>query len=159
MKMDMERLYRWVLPLLATAGLGACDAPEPAGSGGVSQRKTDKLPPGQVKQLRAELAKHNITPIAAPPAVSPAMFALGEALFYDKILSGTRDVACATCHVYVHPDWWDKVLPAGTISDEENDMLDLAFDLRRNSRLSCQIIVRDDLDGLILALPGPKPGW
>lgn len=98
MKMDMERLYRWVLPLLATAGLGACDAPEPAGSGGVSQRKTDKLPPGQVKKLRAELAKHNITPIAAPPAVSPAMFALGEALFYDKILSGTRDVACATCH-------------------------------------------------------------
>lgn len=68
-------------------------------------------------------------------------------------------LACATCHVYVHPDWWDKVLPAGTIGDDENDMLDLAFDLRKNSRLSCQIMVRDDLDGLILALPGSKPGW
>ena len=84
-------------------------------------------------------------------------------------------LACATCHVYVHPDWWDKVLPGyvagvpspskgegqggGQISDEENDMMDLAFDLRKNSRLSCQIILRDDLDGLILALPGSKPGW
>lgn len=74
-------------------------------------------------------------------------------------------LACATCHVYVHPDWWDKVLPTNnggkeeSISDDENDMLDLAFDLRKNSRLSCQIIVRDDLDGLILALPGSKPGW
>jgi 2Fe-2S ferredoxin len=79
-------------------------------------------------------------------------------------------LACATCHVYVHPDWWDKVMPGytppcpppqggGEISDEENDMLDLAFDLRKNSRLSCQIIVRDDLDGLILALPGSQTGW
>ena len=68
-------------------------------------------------------------------------------------------LACATCHVYVHPDWWDKVLPDGAISDEENDMLDLAFDLRKRSRLSCQIIIRDDLDGLTLALPGSKPDW
>jgi ferredoxin, 2Fe-2S len=69
-------------------------------------------------------------------------------------------LACATCHVYVHPNWWDKVMPAeGEISDAENDMLDLAFDLRDKSRLSCQIIVRDDLDGLILALPGSRPDW
>ncbi len=44
-------------------------------------------------------------------------------------------------------------------TDEENDMLDLAFDLRKNSRLSCQILMRDDLDGLTLALPGSKPEW
>lgn len=69
-------------------------------------------------------------------------------------------LACATCHVYVHPDWWNKVLPNdGEISDAENDMLDLAFDLREKSRLSCQIVVRDDLDGLVLALPGSRPDW
>ena len=39
-------------------------------------------------------------------------------------------LACATCHLYVHPDWWDKVLPYGedAISDDEEDMLDLGFD-------------------------------
>lgn len=68
-------------------------------------------------------------------------------------------LACATCHVYVHPDWWDKVMPADGMSDAENDMLDLAFDLKKSSRLSCQIIMRDDLDGLVLALPGSRPGW
>lgn len=73
-------------------------------------------------------------------------------------------LSCATCHVYVHPDWWDKVLPGsetgiGAISEEEEDMLDIAFDLRRASRLSCQIIVRPDLEGLVLALPGAKIDW
>lgn len=68
-------------------------------------------------------------------------------------------LACATCHVYVHPDWWDKCLPAGERSEEEEDMLDLAFDLRKNSRLSCQIMMSEDLDGLVLALPGANPGW
>jgi 2Fe-2S ferredoxin len=69
-------------------------------------------------------------------------------------------LACATCHLYVHPDWWDKVMPdEGDISESEEDMLDLAFHLSKFSRLSCQIIVRDELDGLILALPGSKPDW
>ena len=69
-------------------------------------------------------------------------------------------LACATCHVYVHPDWWDKVLPdTGDVSMEEEDMLDLAFDLQKTSRLSCQIMMRDELDGLIVALPGSNPAW
>ena len=69
-------------------------------------------------------------------------------------------LSCATCHVYVHPDWFQKVLPKdGEISDEENDMLDLAFDLKKLSRLSCQITVSDALDGLVLALPGSRPDW
>lgn len=69
-------------------------------------------------------------------------------------------LACATCHVYVHPDWWDKVLPDdGAVSEEEEDMLDLAFNLTKKSRLSCQILMREELDGLILALPGAKPDW
>ena len=69
-------------------------------------------------------------------------------------------LACATCHVYVHPDWWDKVLPdMGDVSVEEEDMLDLAFDLQKTSRLSCQIMMRDELDGLVVALPGSNPAW
>lgn len=63
-------------------------------------------------------------------------------------------MACATCHMYIHPDWWGKCLPDDKRSDEEEDMLDLAFDVRDNSRLGCQIIMREDLDGLVVALPG-----
>ena len=69
-------------------------------------------------------------------------------------------LACATCHVYVHPDWWNKVMPdEGDISEAEEDMLDLAFHLTKKSRLSCQIMITEDLDGLIVALPGSKPEW
>jgi 2Fe-2S ferredoxin len=68
-------------------------------------------------------------------------------------------LACATCHLYVHPDWWDKCLPDGARSDDEEDMLDLGFDIRKNSRLSCQIMVTDALDGLIVAMPGSKLSW
>jgi 2Fe-2S ferredoxin len=68
-------------------------------------------------------------------------------------------LACATCHLYVHPDWWEKTLAHGEKGDEEEDMLDLAFDLRKTSRLSCQIRVSDELDGLIVATPGAKTGW
>ncbi len=68
-------------------------------------------------------------------------------------------LACATCHMYIHPDWWDKCLPEGARADEEEDMLDLAFDVRKNSRLGCQIRMTDELDGLVVAVPGTKPGW
>jgi 2Fe-2S ferredoxin len=68
-------------------------------------------------------------------------------------------LACATCHLYVHPDWWDKALPGGQRSLEEDDMLDLAFDVRERSRLSCQIVMDETLDGLVVALPGAKVDW
>ena len=70
-------------------------------------------------------------------------------------------LACATCHVYVHPDWQAKTMPEGEneISEEEEDMLDLAFDLRPTSRLCCQIRMSDELDGLVIAVPGAKTDW
>jgi 2Fe-2S ferredoxin len=69
-------------------------------------------------------------------------------------------LACATCHMYIHPDWWQKCLPReGAVSEEEEDMLDLAFDVRENSRLGCQIVMTEDLDGLVVALPTTKTGW
>lgn len=57
--------------------------------------------------------------------------------------------ACATCHVYVHPDWVNKLYP---MRDDEAQALDTAFDVRDNSRLSCQILMSEELDGLKLTL-------
>lgn len=59
-------------------------------------------------------------------------------------------LACATCHVYVDEAWGDKT---GTASEMEEDMLDFAFDVRPNSRLSCQIKVTEELDGLVVRVP------
>jgi 2Fe-2S ferredoxin len=61
--------------------------------------------------------------------------------------------ACATCHVYVEPNWVER---AGSRSDMEEDMLDFAFDVRDNSRLSCQIKVTDALDGLVVQVPAKQ---
>ena len=58
--------------------------------------------------------------------------------------------ACATCHVYVDESWMEKVGPAESM---EEDMLDFAFDVKPNSRLSCQIKVTDELDGLRVTTP------
>ena len=58
--------------------------------------------------------------------------------------------ACATCHVYVEPDWLEKT---GEREEMEEDMLDFAFDVRDNSRLSCQIKVSSELDGLTVRVP------
>ena len=62
-------------------------------------------------------------------------------------------MACATCHVYVNENWIDK-LPAK--EDGEEDMLDMAFEPKNNSRLSCQIIVSDELDGLVVNIPSKQ---
>jgi len=58
--------------------------------------------------------------------------------------------ACATCHVYIEPDWQEKVGPPSSM---EEDMLDFAFDVRPNSRLACQIHVKAELDGLTVRTP------
>jgi 2Fe-2S ferredoxin len=68
-------------------------------------------------------------------------------------------LSCATCHLYVQPDAHERLLPEDGISEEEEDMLDLAFDLKKTSRLCCQIIVDESLEGLELALPGSDVAW
>jgi 2Fe-2S ferredoxin len=62
--------------------------------------------------------------------------------------------ACATCHVYVDEAWTEVV---GGPSPMEEDMLDFGYDVRPNSRLSCQIRVSDEIDGLIVRVP-PRQG-
>lgn len=69
-------------------------------------------------------------------------------------------MACATCHVYIHPDWKERVCAEDNEqTDEEEDMLDLAFDVDETSRLGCQVKLSNALDGLIVALPGTKTDW
>ena len=67
-------------------------------------------------------------------------------------LEGTCEgqMACSTCHVVVDKDWFDRLAEA---SEEEEDMLDLAAGVRRTSRLSCQIVLGEELDGLTVSIP------
>lgn len=59
-------------------------------------------------------------------------------------------LACSTCHVVVDPEWYDSLEEA---TEDEEDMLDLAFALTRTSRLGCQIIMKPELDGITVQLP------
>lgn len=59
-------------------------------------------------------------------------------------------LACSTCHVVVDAAWYPKLAEA---TEDEEDMLDLAFDLQETSRLGCQIIMTEALDGLVVKLP------
>lgn len=60
-------------------------------------------------------------------------------------------LACSTCHVVIDDAWYDRLHEA---SEDEEDMLDLAFGLTKTSRLGCQIILTEELDGLTVKLPG-----
>jgi ferredoxin len=68
-------------------------------------------------------------------------------------LEGTCEgqMACSTCHVIVAPDWFDRLNPA---SADEEDMLDLAAGVTRTSRLSCQIALTRELEGMEVSIPG-----
>ena len=62
-------------------------------------------------------------------------------------------MACATCHVYVKQEWFNKLPKA---EDGEQDMIDMAFEPKKNSRLSCQLIVSDELDGIVVTTPSKQ---
>ncbi|HVA34922.1 MAG TPA: ferredoxin family 2Fe-2S iron-sulfur cluster binding protein [Stellaceae bacterium] len=59
-------------------------------------------------------------------------------------------LACSTCHVIVEPEWYELLKDA---TEDEEDMLDLAFGLTKTSRLGCQIVITEELDGLVVRLP------
>ncbi|MFZ1743945.1 MAG: 2Fe-2S iron-sulfur cluster-binding protein [Pontixanthobacter sp.] len=93
-------------------------------------------------------AEGDITEVEAEAGAS--LLSVGQAA--GMPLEGTCEgqMACSTCHVIVEPDWFDRLPEA--IEDEE-DMLDLAYAVERTSRLSCQIIVTEALDGLTVKVP------
>jgi 2Fe-2S ferredoxin len=59
-------------------------------------------------------------------------------------------LACSTCHVIIDPAWFTRLVPP---TEDEEDMLDLAFGLEKTSRLGCQIVITEQLDGLVVRLP------
>lgn len=71
---------------------------------------------------------------------------------FDVDIEGACEgsLACATCHVIVDEAWFDRL---GEPSEDEEDMLDLAFGLKPTSRLGCQIVMSEELDGLVVELP------
>lgn len=89
--------------------------------------------------------------IAAEAAAGERLLAVAQAA--GMPLEGTCEgqMACSTCHVVIAPDWFDRLLPA---SEDEEDMLDLAAGVTRTSRLSCQIELGEELDGLEVRIPG-----
>ena len=82
----------------------------------------------------------------------PGETILSVARRHNIDLEGACDgsLACSTCHVIVDREWYEKLSPAST---EEEDMLDLATGLTQFSRLGCQILVTEELDGLAVAIP------
>ena len=62
-------------------------------------------------------------------------------------------MACATCHVYVEEKWLDKIPKA---EEAEIDMIDMSFEPKKNSRLSCQLIITNELEGLVVTTPAKQ---
>ena len=62
-------------------------------------------------------------------------------------------MACATCHVYVEEKWLSKLIKA---EDAEVDMIDMAYEPKKNSRLSCQLVISDELDGMTVTTPAKQ---
>ena len=62
-------------------------------------------------------------------------------------------MACATCHVYVKDDWYNKL---DEKNEGEDDMIDQAYEPKKNSRLSCQLIVSEEVDGLVVTTPSKQ---
>ena len=86
--------------------------------------------------------------IEAPVGLSVLEIAHRNAIDLEGACEGS--LACSTCHVIVDPEWYGKLQ---TATEDEEDMLDLAFGLTHTSRLGCQIIMTEALDGLTVKLP------
>lgn len=93
-------------------------------------------------------ADGNRTEVDAPNGLSVLEIAHKNGIDLEGACEGS--LACSTCHVVVDDKWFDKLDEA---SEEEEDMLDLAFGLTHTSRLGCQIKMCDELDGLEVTLP------
>lgn len=96
----------------------------------------------------------NVAEVDAPLGLSVMEISHKHGIDIEGACGGC--LACATCHVVVHPEWYDKLAEK---QEEEEDMLDLAFDLKKTSRLGCQIVMSDELDGLVVALPEADTPW
>eukprot|EP00906_Rhabdomonas_costata_P028049 RCo039804 len=88
--------------------------------------------------------------VTLPAEVGKSLMEVARANDIDIEAACDGTCACSTCHVYVQKDYFEK-LPKPT--EDELDMLDLALDLKETSRLSCQIKLTKEMDGLVVSLP------
>ena len=86
--------------------------------------------------------------VDAPAGLSVLEIAHRHGIDIEGACEGS--LACSTCHVIVDPDWFAKL---ASPTEDEEDMLDLAFGLEKTSRLGCQIVITEALDGLVVRLP------
>lgn len=86
--------------------------------------------------------------VEAPEGLSVLEIAHKNNLALEGACEGS--LACSTCHIVVDPEWFDRLQEP---SEDEEDMLDLAFGLTKTSRLGCQILMSNALDGLVVRLP------
>jgi len=86
--------------------------------------------------------------VEAPVGLSVLEIAHRHGIDIEGACEGS--LACSTCHVIVDPEWYELLKDA---TEDEEDMLDLAFGLTKTSRLGCQIIITEELDGLTVKLP------
>ena len=86
--------------------------------------------------------------VDAPLGLSVLEIAHKNAIDIEGACEGS--LACSTCHVIIDTEWYELLKEA---SEDEEDMLDLAFGLTATSRLGCQIIITEELDGLVVKLP------
>jgi 2Fe-2S ferredoxin len=115
-----------------------------------------RSPPAERKSIKPKMAKITFIDHGGESRIVDAEN--GSTVMENAIKSGIPGIeaecggacACATCHVYVDEAWTEIVGPP---SPMEEDMLDFGFDVKPNSRLSCQIKVSDQLDGLIVRTP------
>jgi ferredoxin, 2Fe-2S len=88
------------------------------------------------------------TEIDAPLGISLLEVAHTNNIDLEGACEGS--LACSTCHVIIDPAYFEQLTPA---AEEEEDMLDLAFGLTHTSRLGCQIIITEDMEGMVVSLP------
>jgi len=100
--------------------------------------------------VRVTFIAANGSRIEAEGAEGTSLLECGQAA--GMPLEGTCEgqMACSTCHVVVDPEWFERLKPA---SEDEEDMLDLAAAVERTSRLSCQIVLAPELEGLTVRIP------
>ena len=140
--------------LRKAAGIAQREPIEPSGRNGMAPIGR----PTQPKLSTGHFAMVKITYIDSAGTARTVEGEAGSTVMETAINHGVPEIeaecggacACSTCHVYVDEAWREKV---GESSPMEEDMLDFAFEVRPNSRLSCQIKVRDDLDGLVVTTP------
>ena len=82
--------------------------------------------------------------------VGESVLDIAQANDFDVEGACEGSLACSTCHIIIDPEWHGRLRPA---EEEETDMLDLAYGLTRTSRLSCQLLMSEELDGLVITLP------